>query len=90
MSWSATAKGTPSEVKKQLDQAFSGPLADAPAGLDDKEERETVFRIHETISQILRTFDPEKVVAVSAYGHMGYADYDSKKGKYQNVNLTIA
>ena len=89
MSWSVNASGKPSDVKAELDTQFAHPLADAPAGLSDEGERETVRRIRETITQCLETFDPEKAVAVSAYGHMGFASWDTKAGAYQEVSLTI-
>ncbi len=89
MSWSVNAKGTPAEVKAALEVSFSGPLAAKPAGLSDDGERETVRRIHETIVQCLETFAPEKTVSVSANGHIGFENWDTKTGAAQNVSLTI-
>jgi hypothetical protein len=89
MSWSVSASGAPEQVKTLLDQQFAYPLADAPAGLPDENEKETVRRVQGAIYQCLETFGPEKTVSVSAYGHMGYADYNTKEGAYQNVSVTI-
>lgn len=89
MSWSVNASGKPSEVKAELDRQFSHPLQVAPAGLSDDGERETVRRISETITQCLETFDPERSVSVSAYGHMGFSDWDTKAGANQEVTLSI-
>ncbi len=89
MSWSVNGSGTPAEVRGQLSEQFKGPLAEKPAGLSDDGERETVHRIHETIEQVLATFDPEKTVTVSASGHMGFRNWDTKEGPYQNVSLSI-
>lgn len=90
MSWSVSATGKPADVKAEIDKQFSYPLAERPAGLDDEGERETVRKVAETIAQCLGTFDPEKTVAVAAFGHMGYADWTAKTGKYQEVNLKIS
>jgi hypothetical protein len=91
MSWSVSATGTPAEVRGQLSEQFKGPLAEKPAGLSDDGERETVRRIHETIEQVLTTFGPDQKVSVSASGHMGFADWNSKNvaGGYQTASLTI-
>lgn len=89
MSWSVSASGTPAEVRGQLSEQFKGPLAEKPAGLSDDGERETVQKIQELIEQITTTFDPEKSLSVSAYGHMGFADWETKAGCYQQVSLTI-
>lgn len=89
MSWSASATGTPAEVRGLLSGQFKCPLADKPSGLSDDGERETVKRVHETIEQVLATFGPEKKVSVSANGHMGFENWDTKAGAYQNVSLTI-
>jgi hypothetical protein len=88
MSWSVSAKGTPSEVKAQLDQQFSYPLADVH-GLADEGERETVRRVQDTIGQCLGTFDPAKVVSVSANGHMGFDSWETKAGIVQTVSVSI-
>lgn len=89
MSWSVAAHGKPAEVQAQLAEQFKGPLAVPPAGLSDAGERETVKRVAEMVAQCLGTFDPEKKVAVNAYGHMGFADWDAESGAYQEVNVTI-
>jgi hypothetical protein len=90
MSWSVNASGTPAEVRGQLSQNFKGPLAEKPAGLSDDGERETVQRVHELLEQVLSTFGPEKALKVSACGHMGFNNYDTKEGAYQSVSLTIS
>jgi len=89
MSWSVSASGKIEDVKVELDRQFSYPLSDAPAGLADEGEKETVRLVHGTIVQCLDTFDPDGSVVVSANGHMGFSDWNTKAGAYQNVNLTI-
>lgn len=87
MSWSVASKGTPAEVRGQLSTQFKSPLASKPAGLTDDGERQTVQLVSELLEQILSTIDPAKSVNVSAYGSMGYSDYTSKKGPYQEVTV---
>jgi hypothetical protein len=89
MSWSVSTTGKPGDVKTELARQFAFPLADPPAGLADDGERETVKRISETIAQCLDTFDQEKTVTVSANGHMGFANWDTKAGAYQQVSISI-
>ena len=89
MSWSVSASGTPAEVRGQLSQQFKWPLAEKPAGLSDDGERETVRLLSEMIEQCLSTFGPERKVSVSASGHMGFSDWDTKADGYQSVNLSI-
>jgi len=89
MSWSVSTTGKIADVKAELKKQFGYPLADAPEGLGDPGERETVRLVSEAINQCLDTFDPEKSVAVTANGHMGYADWDKKTGGYQEVSLAI-
>jgi hypothetical protein len=89
MSWSVNAKGKPADVKAELARQFTFPLADKPAGLSDDGERETVRRVSGTIAQCLETFDPEGTVTVIAGGHMGYRDWSTKAGAFQNVTLSI-
>lgn len=88
MSWSVSASGTPSEVKLALKAQFSYPLADS-SGMDEG-EKETVRKTADLIDQCLGTFGPTRTVSVSAYGHMGFEDWDSKSGPYQNVVINIA
>lgn len=90
MSWSVSASGTPAEVRGQLSEQFKYPLAEAPAGLTDDGERETVQRVFDLLEQILATFDPANPVTVTANGHMGFADWDKKTGSYQGVSITVA
>ena len=89
MSWSVSSTGTPAEVRGQLSEQFKGPLADKPAGLSDDGERETVQKVSELIEQITTTFDPEGKLSVSAYGHMGFSDWEKKTGGYQSVTITV-
>ncbi len=89
MSWSVSGVGKPADVIKDLAKQFDGPLAPKPAGLADDGERETVARIRDTISQCLETFDPEKIVGVTANGYMGFANWDTKAGAYQTVAISI-
>lgn len=89
MSWSVSASGTVVDVKAELDRQFAYPLADPPAGLADDGERETVRRIRETIIQCVETFGAERLVSVSAFGHMGFAKWETKEGGYQEVTVTI-
>lgn len=89
MSWSVSASGTPAEVRGQLSEQFKGPLAEKPAGLSDDGERDTVQKVHELLEQVTTTYDQEKHLSVSAFGHMGFADWESKAGAYQNVSISI-
>lgn len=87
MSWSVSASGKPDEVKISLKEQFAYLLADGN-GMDAG-EKQTVRQISETINQCLGTFDPKTTVSVSARGHIGFQDWDAKKGAYQQVNLSI-
>ena len=87
MSWSVNAGGSVADVRGQLSEQFKGPLADKPAGLNDDGERKTVEMVRDSIEQCLSTFGLEKTVTVSAYGHMGFADYETKAGAYQEVTV---
>ena len=89
MSWSVSATGKPAEAKAKLDEQFVYPLADVPAGLADEGEKETVRLVSALITQCLETFAPEKLVKVSAAGHMGFKDWTTKEGKFQAVSLSI-
>lgn len=89
MSWSVSAKGTPSEVEAELNRQFLYPLADAPAGLSDEGERVTVCKVLDLIRQCLGTFDASKIVSVSANGHMGHDSWDTKSGAVQTVSISI-
>jgi hypothetical protein len=89
MSWSVSASGKSDVVKAELEKQFANPLAEGSAGLADEGEKETVRRIRETIWQTLETFGPDKTVTVSAYGHIGWENYDTRAGCYQNVSLKI-
>jgi hypothetical protein len=89
MSWSVSAEGKVANVKAEIERQFTYPLSDPPAGLLDEGERETVRRVAAVISQCLDTFDLEKSVSVSAYGHQGWDDWSKKAGSTQNVSLKI-
>jgi len=89
MSWSVSTKGTIAEVKTELDRQFQYPLADKPQGLEDEGERETVRQVRGMISQCLDTFGPDKVVIVTAHGHIGFDKWDTKEGPAQTVNVSI-
>ncbi len=81
MSWSVSASGKPADVKAELDRQFTRSR--------DVSERETVRCVAATISQCIDTFDPERSVTVYAYGHMGFADWETKAGAFQEVNVSI-
>jgi hypothetical protein len=89
MSWSVSANGTPAEVSDQLSEQFKQPLAEAPAGLSDAGERQTVQQVSDLLEQIVTTFDPETRVVVTANGHMGFNDWTGRTGPYQSVTLTV-
>lgn len=89
MSWSVSVSGKIADVRGRLSEQFKGPLAEKPAGLADDGERETVRLVSETIDQCLGTFDSERSVSVTANGHMGYSDWDTKAGANQTVNVSI-
>jgi len=89
MSWSVSGSGTPAEVRGQLSEQFKYPLADKPQGIDNDGERETVKQTFDLCEQILSTFDPEGKVTIAASGHMGFADWETKKGAYQSVSITV-
>lgn len=89
MSWSVNASGKVEEVIAGLDKQFSYPLADAPAGLSDEGERETVRLVAGMIEQCLGTFHKDRIVSVTAYGYMGFDSWETKEGAYQNVHVSI-
>jgi hypothetical protein len=89
MSWSVSAKGPIAEVKTEIERQFEFPLAQPPAGLTDEGERDTVRLIRDMISQCLGTFATEKIVSVSANGHMGFDSWDKKTGASQTVSVSI-
>ncbi len=89
MSWSVGTTAKPQEAVHELDRQFGGPLAEKPAGLTDEGERETVRCVQTLLRQCLSTFGPDKVVAVSAYGHMGFGDWATKQDAYQEVTISI-
>lgn len=89
MSWSVSGTGTPSEVRGQLSGQFKYPLAEGIAGLADEGEKQTVQQVFDLCEQILSTFDPSKEVTIAANGHMGFSDWDTKSGAYQQVSITV-
>lgn len=93
MSWSVSAIGKVVDVQKELKRQFAYPLGcfgEGNTGLADDGEKETVRQVAAMIEQCLGTFDPEKSVSVSAYGHMGFSHWNTKTGAFQNVNVAIA
>ncbi len=89
MSWSVSTSGKIADVQAELDRQFAWALADAPAGLQNGDEKETVRQVVNTIAQVLRTFDPEKSVTVSAGGHISFDDYSTCAGAVQTVSVSI-
>jgi hypothetical protein len=89
MSWSVSGNGTAAEVKAQIDEQLKYPLADAPAGIANAGERESIHRLQETIHQVLRTFAPDVKLALTAAGHMGFTDGEARESAYQNISLQI-
>ena len=89
MSWSVNASGKVEDVVEDLAKQFSMPLAEPPAGLADEGERETVKLVSDVVEQCLGTFAADRLVKVSANGHMGYNDWDKRDGAYQEVSLSI-
>ena len=88
MSWSVSASGSVKDVVEKLAEQFSF-LVEPPAGLPNEGERETVRLVSGVVEQCLGTFSPGRLVKVSAYGHLGYNDWDAKDGAYQEVSLSI-
>ena len=89
MSWSVSASGKVEDVVEDLAKQFSMPLAEPPAGLADEGERETVKLVSDVVEQCLGTFSPERLVKVSASGHLGYNNHETKDSAYQEVHLSI-
>jgi len=89
MSWSVNASGKVADVRGSLSEQFKGPLAEKPAGLYDDGERKTVEMIRDALDQCLSTFGPDRTAIVSAFGHMGFSDYETKAGGYQEVTVSI-
>lgn len=89
MSWSVNAEGTIADVRGRLSEQFKGPLAEKPAGLDNDGERKTVEMVRDLTDQCLSTFGADKTARVSAFGHMGFANYEMKDGGYQDVTISI-
>lgn len=89
MSWSVNANGNIADVRGKLSEQFKGPLAEKPAGLWDDGERKTVEMVRDSIDQCLSTFGADKTVNVSAFGHMGFKNYETKDGGYQEVTVSI-
>ena len=91
MSWSVSASGTPDEVQISLNEQLKNPLAEAPNGLQEETEKQTVRLVQAAINQCLSTFGEDRKVTViaSASGHMGFADWEHRGGCYQAVELSI-
>ncbi len=84
MSWSVAASGKAKDVAPEIANQIS------KINLTDPGEMETVKNAGLLIAQTLGTFDPAKPVKVAASGSMGYTDYSTKAGPYQQVTLAIA
>ena len=89
MSWSVNASGKVEDVVEDLAKQFSMPLAEPPAGLADEGERETVKLVSDVVEQCLGTFAADRLVKVSANGHMGYNNWDTKDGAFQEIHLSV-
>ena len=89
MSWSVSASGKVEDVVEDLAKQFSMPLAEPPAGLADEGERETVKLVSDVVEQCLGTFAADRLVKVSANGHMGYNNWDTKDGAFQEIHLSV-
>ena len=89
MSWSVNASGKIEDVVGYLATQFATPLAGPPAGLSDEGERDTVKLVSDLVEHCLGTFAPDRLVKVSANGHMGYNDWEKKDGAYQEVRVEI-
>ncbi len=83
MSWSVAASGKAKDVAPEIANQVS------KISLTDQGEMETVKNTGLLIARTLGTFGPEKPVKVAASGSMGFADWSSKSGPYQQVTLTI-
>ena len=89
MSWSISASGKVDDVVELIAGQFAAPLAEPPGGLTDEGERETVKMVSDLVDQCLGTFGKDRLVRVSANGHMGYNDWEKKDGAYQEVRVEI-
>ena len=89
MSWSINASGEVDDVVESIAEQFAAPLAEPPAGLTDEGERETVKMVSDLVDQCLGTFAADRLVKVSANGHLGYNDWEKKAGAYQEVRVEI-
>ena len=83
MSWSVSAEGKSADVAESLSKRFEEFV------FQDDGECGTVRLVGQTIKQCLGTFGPDRNVKVTAYGHMGYSNWDTKKNPGQNVHLKI-
>lgn len=89
MSWSINASGKVDDVVESIVEQFAMPLAEPPAGLTDEGERETVKMVSDLVDQCLGTFGKDRLVRVSASGHLGYNDWEKKDSAYQEVRVEI-
>jgi hypothetical protein len=83
MSWSIGAIGKVKDVAPVIANQV------CKINLTDQGEMETVKNVGEIIAQTLGTFHREKPVKVGASGSMGFSDWGSKSGPYQQVSLVI-
>ena len=84
MSWSVSATGPASDVAKQVEKQI------ASVKLSDAGEMETVALVGGLLAQTLATFDPSKPVSVVANGSMGFKDWGTKAGPYQQYNIAVS
>ncbi len=83
MSWSISSTGKAAAVAAQIaTQVASIKLTDAG-------EMQTVGHVGALLAQSLGTFDPERLVSVSANGLMSFADWATKVGPYQQFNIKV-
>lgn len=115
--WTATATGTPAEVRGQLSEQFKALLAQpdkpapAPAAAatdasdenddtkrstaavaavaDEDPERAVAQGAFDLIETTLATISPERIVTVSANADAGYAEKQTKRAPFHNINLVI-
>jgi hypothetical protein len=83
MSWSVNGTGPVQAVAAQIEKQISS------IALSDVGEMETVKLVGGLLKQALGTFDPEKIVSVQAAGSMGYKDWVTKSGAYQQFDIKV-
>ena len=83
MSWSLAGSGKAKDLIPYLQKQVQN------VKLSDAGEQETVKLVGGMLEQALGTFDPERLVVVSASGSMGYANYSTKTSRYQSFNISV-